>query len=166
MAIGRQGLRGGSVRTDCEDPETVDSMHTASPKVGESATLRGQHPIGTHSHREIAPTGPGGEETRRHAPFRADVLSSADIDVIRAFAMTAASPVQDTGTVVTAGAAVHGTTRAQVRAELLQAEETGLIPADKIHYPPDAQTRARNRAQFQQAENWWRAHGQLNPSMQ
>ena len=96
----------------------------------------------------------------------ASVLSSADIDVIRAFAMTAASPVQDTGTVVTAGAAVHGTTRAQVRAELLQAEETGLIPADKIHYPPDAQTRARNRAQFQQAENWWRAHGQLNPSMQ
>jgi Domain of unknown function (DUF4148) len=94
-------------------------------------------------------------------------LSPADVDVIRASATTvAASPAKETGTVVTTGEAVHGKTRAQVRAELLQAEEAGLIPAGKTHYPPDAQTMARNRAQFQQAENWWRARGQLNASVQ
>ena len=68
--------------------------------------------------------------------------------------------------IVTAGAAVHGKTRAQVRAELLQAEEAGWLPVGKTHYPPSAELMEQNRMRFQHAENWWRAHGQLNASMQ
>jgi hypothetical protein len=56
------------------------------------------------------------------------------------------------------GSAVIGTTRAQVRAELLQAEETGLIPTLNAEYPPSADTIARNRAHFQQTELAWRTN--------
>src|SRR5258708_647077 len=65
-----------------------------------------------------------------------------------------------------AGTAVHAKTRAQVRAELLQAEEAGSIPAGSAHYPASPELMARNRVQFQQAEKWWRARGQLNASGQ
>ena len=67
---------------------------------------------------------------------------------------------------VAGGNAATGKTRAQVRAELLQAEEAGLVPANKIDYPPSAQTIARNRARFQQVEHAWKSDGQLNASAQ
>jgi hypothetical protein len=38
-----------------------------------------------------------------------------------------------------------GLTRAEVRAQLIQAEADGLVPAPKNDYPPRAQTIARNR---------------------
>jgi hypothetical protein len=38
-----------------------------------------------------------------------------------------------------------GLTRAEVRAQLIQAEADGLVPAPKNDYPPSAQTIARNR---------------------
>ena len=67
---------------------------------------------------------------------------------------------------VAGGNAATGKTRAQVRAELLQAEEAGLVPVDKIDYPPSAQTIARNRARFQQVEHAWKSDGQLTASAQ
>ncbi|WP_075645491.1 DUF4148 domain-containing protein [Caballeronia mineralivorans] len=45
-----------------------------------------------------------------------------------------------------------GKTRAQVRAELLQAEEAGVIPTLNAEYPPSADTIARNRAHFQKTQ--------------
>ena len=38
-----------------------------------------------------------------------------------------------------------GLTRAEVRAQLIQAEADGLIPAGKTDYPPSAETIARNK---------------------
>ncbi len=38
-----------------------------------------------------------------------------------------------------------GLTRAEVRAQLIQAERDGLIPANKDNYPPDARTIEHNR---------------------
>jgi hypothetical protein len=91
----------------------------------------------------------------------------AEVDVTRASEPTAAAnPAQDTGTVVSAGAAAHGKTREQVRTELLQAEEAGSIPIGNVRYPASSDLMARNRMQFQQAEKWWRARGQLNASGQ
>ncbi|RKF35729.1 DUF4148 domain-containing protein [Paraburkholderia fungorum] len=55
----------------------------------------------------------------------------------------------------------HGKTRAEVGAELLQAQRMGLIPAGHTGYPPNATTIARNQARFQQAEPYWRAHGYI-----
>ncbi|WP_052409808.1 DUF4148 domain-containing protein [Paraburkholderia oxyphila] len=50
-------------------------------------------------------------------------------------------------------------TRAQVRAELLQAGEQGLLPPRWIDYPPSAATRARNRENFLRLEQVWKAEG-------
>ncbi len=58
-----------------------------------------------------------------------------------------------------AAATGEGKTRAQVRAELIQAERDGLIPAGNIHHPPGPQTIARNKLNFQEARDWWQAHG-------
>ncbi|MFM0388404.1 DUF4148 domain-containing protein [Paraburkholderia dipogonis] len=69
----------------------------------------------------------------------------------------------DTATVATAGA-VQDKTRAQVRAELLHAEEAGLAPVHKNDYPPSAETVARNRARFQQIEQAWKTDGQITAS--
>jgi hypothetical protein len=55
------------------------------------------------------------------------------------------------------GAAMSGKTREQVRAELLKAEEAGLIPVHRNDYPPSAETIARNRVRFQQVEQAWQA---------
>ncbi|AJZ56055.1 DUF4148 domain-containing protein [Paraburkholderia fungorum] len=57
-----------------------------------------------------------------------------------------------------------GKTRAQVRAELLQAERAGFAPANKNDYPPSATTIARNQARFQQIEQAWRGSDQMTAS--
>ncbi|GAB7521328.1 DUF4148 domain-containing protein [Paraburkholderia sp. 2C] len=69
----------------------------------------------------------------------------------------AASPE---ATVAAAASGTQGKTRAQVRAELVQAEESGLVPAGNTRYPAGAGTIARNRYNFQSARTWWAAHGQ------
>lgn len=75
-----------------------------------------------------------------------------------------AGPLEaDTATVAGAGA-IQGKTRAQVRAELLHAEEAGLAPVHKNDYPPSAETVARNRARFQQIEQAWKPDGQTTAS--
>lgn len=38
-----------------------------------------------------------------------------------------------------------GLTRAEVRAQLVEAEQQGLLPTNNIDYPPSAETIARNR---------------------
>jgi hypothetical protein len=48
-----------------------------------------------------------------------------------------------------------GKTRAQVRAELINAERAGFVPAGKFDYPPSAATIARNRERFSLAEQYW-----------
>jgi Domain of unknown function (DUF4148) len=48
-----------------------------------------------------------------------------------------------------------GKTRAQVRAELIDAERVGIVPAGKFDYPPSAATIARNRERFSLAEQYW-----------
>ncbi|QBR03943.1 DUF4148 domain-containing protein [Paraburkholderia pallida] len=52
-----------------------------------------------------------------------------------------------------------GKTRAQVRAELLQAGEEGMLPPRWVDYPPSAATRARNRENFLRVEQVWKAEG-------
>lgn len=51
----------------------------------------------------------------------------------------------------------YGKTRAQVRAELLEAERAGTLPVHKNEYPPSVETVARNQVRFQQIEQAWRA---------
>ncbi|MEW6345595.1 MAG: DUF4148 domain-containing protein [Paraburkholderia sp.] len=60
----------------------------------------------------------------------------------------------------------YGKTRAQVRAELLEAERAGLAPVSKNDYPPSAATIARNRARFQQIEQARRGSDQVTASGQ
>lgn len=67
---------------------------------------------------------------------------------------------------VAGGNAATGKTRAQVRAELLQAQEAGLVPIHTNDYPPSAETIARNRTRFQQVEHAWKSEGQLAASAQ
>jgi hypothetical protein len=55
-------------------------------------------------------------------------------------------------------------TRAQVQAELLQAEEAGAIPVRSPDYPPSARTIERNRVRFAIIERAW--HGQSNVNSQ
>jgi hypothetical protein len=66
------------------------------------------------------------------------------------------APASATNTLSADSAAmVPGKTREQVRAELLQAEQSGLIPVHKNDYPPSAETVSRNRLRFQQVEQAW-----------
>jgi Domain of unknown function (DUF4148) len=93
--------------------------------------------------------------------------SSGASNVERVSANTAPTvAIQADANAVAGGNAATGKTRAQVRAELLQAEEAGVVPVDKIDYPPSAQTIARNRARFQQVEHAWKSDGQLSASAQ
>ncbi|MFM0388403.1 DUF4148 domain-containing protein [Paraburkholderia dipogonis] len=92
--------------------------------------------------------------------------SLAEVDVTSASAYLSPAPLGQGGAPVAAGTAVHGKTRAQVRAELLQAEEAGSIPAGNARYPAGPSLIERNRMRFQQAEEWWRASGRLNASGQ
>jgi Domain of unknown function (DUF4148) len=62
------------------------------------------------------------------------------------------------------GSANSGKTRAQVRAELLDAERAGLVPAHRNDYPPSTETVARNQVRFQQVEQAWRSSDQLTAS--
>jgi hypothetical protein len=48
-----------------------------------------------------------------------------------------------------AASANIGKTRAEVRTELIQAEQQGLIPASKNDYPPTRREIAQNRAEYQ-----------------
>lgn len=52
-----------------------------------------------------------------------------------------------------------GKTRAQVRAEVLQAGEEGMLPLRWVDYPPSAATRARNRENYLRLEQVWKAEG-------
>ncbi|RKF35914.1 hypothetical protein BCY88_08805 [Paraburkholderia fungorum] len=70
------------------------------------------------------------------------------------------------GTANVTGSAGYGKTRAQVRAELLQAQRAGLAPVHKNDYPPSAETIARNRTRFQQIEQAWHAGDQVTASEQ
>jgi uncharacterized protein DUF4148 len=82
-------------------------------------------------------------------------------------AATAASP-DTTGNPATAlttstsniiSGATSGKSREQVRAELVRAEEAGLIPVHRNDYPPSAETIARNKVRFQQIEEAWQGNG-------
>ncbi|WP_206997194.1 DUF4148 domain-containing protein [Trinickia mobilis] len=88
--------------------------------------------------------------------------SSSSLTHGQVSAVAAPTPALHTdATPIAGGSTDSGKTRAQVRAELLQAEEAGLIPANKNDYPPSAETIARNRVRFQQIEQAWRANGQV-----
>ncbi|WP_120292704.1 DUF4148 domain-containing protein [Paraburkholderia sp. BL23I1N1] len=52
-----------------------------------------------------------------------------------------------------------GKTRAQVRAELLQAGEEGMRLPRWVDYPPSAATRTPNRENFLRMEQVWKAKG-------
>ncbi|KLU20533.1 hypothetical protein EOS_41085 [Caballeronia mineralivorans PML1(12)] len=64
------------------------------------------------------------------------------------------------------GSAGFTKTRAQVRAELLEAERAGTVPIHRNDYPPSAETIAHNRARFQQVERGWRTGDQTTASAQ
>ncbi|WP_242665849.1 DUF4148 domain-containing protein [Paraburkholderia ginsengiterrae] len=57
-----------------------------------------------------------------------------------------------------------GKTRAQVRAELLQAGEEGMLPPRWVDYPRSASTRARNRENFIRVEQVWKAKAIIPPT--
>jgi hypothetical protein len=57
------------------------------------------------------------------------------------------------------GGPALGKTRAQVRAEVLQAGEEGMLPLRWVDYPPSAATRARNRENYLRLEQAWKAEG-------
>ncbi len=82
--------------------------------------------------------------------------------VSAAAANTGSSPASSDWAPAAEGSAGVGKTRAQVRAELLQAEEAGLIPTLNAEYPPGADTIARNRAHFRQTEQAWRGGSQAD----
>ena len=55
-----------------------------------------------------------------------------------------------TGAITPPVASVNtGKTRAEVRTELIQAEQQGLLPASKNNYPPTPHEIAQNRAEYQ-----------------
>jgi hypothetical protein len=84
------------------------------------------------------------------APSSDLLLAAIDQPSVPAWTASADSVAAATG---------QGKTRAQVRAELIQAERDGLIPSGNIHYPPGPDTIARNKLKFQKAKDWWQAHG-------
>jgi Domain of unknown function (DUF4148) len=86
--------------------------------------------------------------------------------VTRAFAhvpqgeQTPSAPIAQSAR--TNDAAGAGLTRAQVRAELVQAEEAGEIPVRSPDYPPSARTIERNRVRFALAEQAWKGHSNVS----
>ena len=61
-----------------------------------------------------------------------------------------AQSTEATGAVTPPVASVNtGTTRAEVRAELIQAEQQGTIPVSKTSYPPTPHEIAQNHAEYQ-----------------
>jgi Domain of unknown function (DUF4148) len=76
--------------------------------------------------------------------------------------MTEASPQSWHAAQLTGSGASVGLTRAQVRAELVQAEEAGVIPVHSPDYPPSARTIERNRVRFALAEHAWKTHAEVN----
>lgn len=69
------------------------------------------------------------------------------------------NPGVQTETARTGVGPAQGKTRAQVRAELLQAGEEGMLPLRWVDYPPSAATRARNRENYLRLEQVWKAEG-------
>jgi Domain of unknown function (DUF4148) len=103
----------------------------------------------------------GGGGPRGAGPYP----SSGTLSVQLASANAAPLAAADAAPVSVANTST-GKTRAQVRSELLQAEEAGLLPTPRNDYPPSAETIARNRARFQQIEHVWKQDGQLTASDQ
>ncbi|WP_087882072.1 DUF4148 domain-containing protein [Caballeronia mineralivorans] len=89
------------------------------------------------------------------------ITLGAAVSVPPVFAQTAQAAPQSLSRQDTAPAT--GKTRAQVYAELIQAEEAGLIPAGGHNYPPSAATIARNRIDFALAEQSWKKQGEAAP---
>ncbi|WP_340137158.1 DUF4148 domain-containing protein, partial [Burkholderia cenocepacia] len=58
-----------------------------------------------------------------------------------------------------AAPSAQGKTRADVRGELLQAEEAGMLPVLKNDYPISATAIERNRIRFQQIQHAWGTSG-------
>jgi hypothetical protein len=50
-------------------------------------------------------------------------------------------------------------TRAQVSADLVQAQRAGIVPSTEAQYPMDARTAQINQQRYAIRENWWRTHG-------
>lgn len=68
-------------------------------------------------------------------------------------------PAQNMAVDAADSAGNQGKTRAQVRAELIEAERAGVIPVRNAEYPAEPETIARNKVRFEKAESWWLAHG-------
>lgn len=83
-------------------------------------------------------------------PIRYAVLATV-MGAMFSFGQAAFAQSADAGVTVTTPAAPQNTgkTRAEVRAELVQAEAQGLLPVSKNDYPPTPQTIARNQAEYQ-----------------
>lgn len=78
------------------------------------------------------------------------MLQHVKLEMPRADTGIQASLAQDNAPIV-------GKTRAQVMAELVQAEEAGLVPTSRHSYPDiDASVVKSNRYRFASAERWWK----------
>ncbi|MEJ0003082.1 MAG: DUF4148 domain-containing protein [Pararobbsia sp.] len=79
------------------------------------------------------------------------------VSVTSAFALSQQSPLtQD-------NAPTTQKTRAQVQAELVQAEEAGVVPASPQDYPNiDASVKKANQYSFASAERWWSGNANTN----
>lgn len=109
--------------------------------------------------------GGGGSNSagRNQYPHPSSTSSPQSVAQVAASPTTAStnsnpSPVNAGWAPAAYGSTGIGTTRAQVRAELLQAEKAGVIPALNAEYPPSTDTIARNRAHFQRTQQAWRTN--------
>jgi hypothetical protein len=91
----------------------------------------------------------------KRALLTAVLLAASTLAVAQTSDLTASVPVNPN---VSYDAAPAGKTRAQVMAELVQAEKAGVAPSTEANYPPDAQAVRLNRARYAAQENWFDHH--------
>lgn len=83
------------------------------------------------------------------------VSASASVFATSAYPGLTSSPLASMKQVTASADAQSGKTRAQVYAEMEQAERDGLIPIRHNDYPPSARAIESNRVRFAAAEQYW-----------
>ncbi len=111
--------------------------------------------------------GPRGSQPALHQASAGMIASAVPSNYAAAGEVSANTASNaDTPTASAAGSAAQGKTRAQVYAELVQAERAGFVPSGNADYPPRPVTIERNLMRFKLAESIARSAVQSVPSGQ